>query len=88
MSGTYYRERVGVRSSEAVIDRKELERLRTMARRGADYENAAKEMRNRFVEIIEKRKDAEANGASDTVIWCSGWLASMRELSEMIVRPG
>ena len=86
MGATFYRERVGVRSSEEVVDRRELEHLRMMARRGKDYEDAAMDMRNRFVEIIEGKKAAERIGAPTA--WYEGWLAAMRELSQKIVRPG
>jgi len=80
MSGTYYRERVGVRSSEEVIDRKELERLRTMARRGIDYEAAAREMRNKHVVMLERYIRTPDDR------YAEGWLAAIREFSEMVVR--
>jgi len=86
MGDTFYRERVGVRSHEEVIDRKELERLRMMARRGADYEAAARQFRNRHAEILEKQRDAHLTGHADKVQWCAGWLAAIREFSELVVK--
>ena len=85
MGNTYYRERVGVRSSEEVIDRKELNTLRMMARRGSDYEAAARQFRNRHAEILEKQRDAHLAGHPDKVQWCAGWLAAIREFSELVV---
>lgn len=76
----YYTERRGVRSSEAVIDRKELERLRTMARRGEAYEAAARTMRNRHVVMAERR---QSNPDDEYV---RGWLDGLRELVALIVR--
>ena len=80
MSDTFYRERVGVRSHEEVIDRKELARLRRMARAGEDYEAAAREMRNRHARILE----SYIRTPNDR--WAEGWLAAIREFSEMVVR--
>lgn len=80
MGDTYYRERVGVRSSEEVIDRKELEHLRMMARRGADYEAAARKMRNRHALILENYIRVPGDR------WAEGWLAAIREFSEIVVQ--
>ncbi len=80
MGDTYYRERVGVRSSEEVIDRKELEHLRMMARRGADYEAAAKQMRNRHALILENYIRVPGDR------WAEGWLAAIREFSTLVTR--
>lgn len=82
MSDTFYRERVGVRSSEEVIDRKELERLRTMAERGSAYESAARSMRGPHAAMIERR------AADPGDEYARGWLAAMRELGERIVGSG
>ena len=78
---TYYRERVGVRSSEEVIDRKELASLRMMARRGIDYERAARVMRNKHALMLE-RHVREPNDR-----YAEGWLAAIREFSELVVQP-
>jgi len=86
MGDTFYRERVGVRSSEEVIDRKELSHLRMMARRGADYEAAAREFRNRHLDMLQKQRDAHLAGRHDKVQWCAGWLAAIREFSELVVK--
>jgi len=76
---TFYRERVGVRSSEEVIDRKELERLRTMARRGIDYEAAAREMRNHHAVMLERYIRTPGDQ------YAAGWLAAIREFSSLVV---
>ena len=80
MGNTFYRERVGVRSSEEVIDRRELDRLRTMARRGIDYEAAARLMRNKHVVMLERY----IRTSDDR--YAEGWLAAIREFSELVVR--
>ena len=82
MGDTFYRERVGVRSSEEVIDRKELGRLRMMARRGEDYEAAARQMRNKHVVMLERYIRTPDDR------YAEGWLAAIREFSELVVRPG
>ena len=81
MGDTFYRERVGVRSSEEVIDRKELGRLRMMARRGEDYEAAARQMRNKHVVMLERYIRTPDDR------YAEGWLAAIRELSELVVGP-
>lgn len=75
----YYRERRGVRASETVIDRRELERLRRLARRGADYEAAARAMRSRHAAMLESRQADPEN------LYIAGWLAAMREFAEAVV---
>ncbi len=79
MSTEFYVQPRGVRSSESVIDRKELERLRWLARRGEAYEDAARSMRNRHAEVLERyvRNPTEHD---------RGWLAALREFAEMVVR--
>lgn len=79
MADTYYVGRRGVRSSEEIIDRKELDRLRMMARRGTDYEAAARSLRGPHLTMIERRA---ADPADE---YARGWLAGMRELAERIV---
>lgn len=79
MGNVFYRERVGVRSSEEVIDRKELEHLRMMARRGTDYEAAARDMRNRHVVMLERYIRTPDDR------YAEGWLAAIREFSELVV---
>jgi len=80
MTDRFYVGRVGVRSSEEVIDRKELEHLRMMARRGADYEAAARQMRNRHALILENYIRVPGDR------WAEGWLAAIREFSTLVVR--
>lgn len=82
MSGSYYRERVGVRRSEEVIERTELERLRLMARRGTNYEAAARSVRNDHAVMLERSR------LSPDDEYARGWLAAMRELAERVVRGG
>lgn len=79
MGDTFYRERVGVRQSEEVIDRKELERLRMMTRRATDYEAAAREMRNKHAVMLERYI------ADPTDRHAEGWLAAIRQFSELVV---
>ena len=81
MSDTFYRERVGVRASEEVIDRRELDRLRTMARRGIDYETAARVMRNKHATMLERYIRTPDDR------YAEGWLAAIREFSELVVTP-
>jgi len=82
MGDTFYRERVGVRKSEEVIDGRELERLRVMAARGTDYEAAARSMRNDHARMLERSRQ----NPDDEYV--RGWLAAMRELAERVVRGG
>lgn len=77
---SYYIGRHGVRKTEEIIDRKELEHLRMMARRGADYEAGAKAMRGKHAEMLEQY----IRNPGDR--YTEGWLAAIRELSEKIVR--
>lgn len=79
MSATYYRERVKVRPSEEVIDRKELDALRIMARRGSDYESAARQMRNAHVVMLERHLADPADK------YAAGWLAAIREFSALVI---
>jgi len=82
MSDTFYVGRVGVRSHEEVIDRKELEHLRMMARRGSDYEAAAREFRNDHIRMRERHL------ADPGDRWAEGWLAAIRLFSERVVDAG
>lgn len=82
---TYYVGRQGVRSSEEIIGKKELERLRMMARRGEAYEAATREMRNVHVDMLLKQRDAHLSGDAAKVQWCAGWLAAIREFSEKVL---
>lgn len=76
----YYRERRGVRASEAVIDRAELDTLRRMARRGQDYEAAARIMRADHAAMLDRAtRDPDDE-------YARGWLAAIRLFSERVLR--
>ncbi len=75
---TFYVRPRGVRQSEEVIERSRLDTLRRLARRGADYEAAARGMRSKHAEVLERYIRAPNE-------YDRGWLAAMREFAEAVV---